>query len=240
LIDIKESFIHSLPFAKMIGSFAFIWKLISNILFFHTKRVSKLNGFIAGAIASLSLLFESRENRVIYIQQLFMRSMQAGKNAMKYRNIPTVPHGDSIIFAFSCASILYAYGFYPDTLPKEYYSWMLKKSMVSKQALNFLAQHCANQDKIGYYVPVDSNSVQEILKSTNATAETTKFLLDYIKQNNGAMPGIPCNFFHPITYSCSKHCSYLWLKIFYDMIPVYSALTITPLFIFKFRNIIAK
>ena len=37
-------------FASMIGSFAFLWKLVNNSLFFYRGRQSKLNGAIAGML----------------------------------------------------------------------------------------------------------------------------------------------------------------------------------------------
>jgi hypothetical protein len=240
LYHFKDAISSSLPFAKMVGSFTLIWKLVSNILYFHTKRVSKLNGCIAGSLASLSLLFETRQNRVTYVQQFFMRSMQAGKNAMKYRDIPTVPHGDSIIFAFSCASILYAYAFRPDSLPRVYYQWMLKKAMVPKAALIMHAEHNTLQEVQGQLYKVDVEKIKNVLLKTGASPANTKRMMAYVKENNGSMPGYNCASFHPKINSCSKHAAYLFSRTFCDMIPVYGALNLIPLIFFKPMQLIKR
>ena len=66
----------SQPFTKMIATFTFLWKLISNTLYYKTGKLEKRNGFIAGSVASIAMLFETRENRIGYAQQFFMRAMQ--------------------------------------------------------------------------------------------------------------------------------------------------------------------
>lgn len=101
------------------GLFSFIWKLVNNTLAFNRKRDGKLNSAIAGGIAGLAILVETRENRVDIAQQLLARSMQAGYNALHTRQLLTLPHGDSFLFAISTASILYAYTMHPYTIPKE-------------------------------------------------------------------------------------------------------------------------
>ncbi|KAJ3324637.1 hypothetical protein HDV06_006530 [Boothiomyces sp. JEL0866] len=72
---------------------------MSNTLQYVEGRHSKRQGAIAGFFAGFAILFESRQNRIGFTQQFFMRSMQAGKNALKQRNIPTLPHGDTILTA---------------------------------------------------------------------------------------------------------------------------------------------
>ena len=66
----------SAGFTKMIASYTFIWKFITNALHFRTGKVEKRNGFIGGCLASFGMLFETRENRIGYAQQFFMRAMQ--------------------------------------------------------------------------------------------------------------------------------------------------------------------
>ncbi|KAJ1343033.1 hypothetical protein BSLG_002059 [Batrachochytrium salamandrivorans] len=122
-------------FARMVGSFSFIWKLINNSLTRYrsvscppntpmspatTARLSKTNGAIAGAVAGLAILFETPDNRIAYSQQFFMRSMQAGYNALSSREIFVFPHGDTILFSIACGSIMYAYVMHPTTIPKSY------------------------------------------------------------------------------------------------------------------------
>jgi hypothetical protein len=182
----------------MIGSYTFLWKLISNTLHYHSGKISKTNGFIAGAVASSAMLFETKENRIGYAQQFFMRAMQAGKNALKYRNIWTVPHGDTILFCFSCASILYAYAYKPHTIPKEYYRWMIGKAQVPKACLIEHAKHKNAQDLLGTMAKVNIESLSSALDGERITMQNREKVFGYIKNHGGAMPGTPCGIFHRI------------------------------------------
>jgi hypothetical protein len=111
----------------MVGLFSFTWKFLNNILCYSKKKTTygKSNGAIAGAVAGLAVIVETRSNRIAVAQQLSVRSLQAGYNALKYRNVIHLKHGDTFLFALACASISYAYVMYEKTMPKEYYNWML-------------------------------------------------------------------------------------------------------------------
>lgn len=71
----------------VVAGFSFIWKFVNNTLELLTKRQSKTNGAIAGALAGVCIIFETAENRKEYVQQLTMRALLAGKNALKQRNV---------------------------------------------------------------------------------------------------------------------------------------------------------
>ena len=101
----------------MIGFFSFIWKFITNLLLYYSKKPSKIHGAIGGGIAGLSILFEKRSTRIVLSQQFFVRSMQASYNILKSRQLFSFSHGDSLLFCLSCASIMYAYVMQPDTIP---------------------------------------------------------------------------------------------------------------------------
>ncbi|KAI8899260.1 hypothetical protein BC833DRAFT_586528 [Globomyces pollinis-pini] len=227
-------------FARMVGGFAFVWKLVNNSLLYITKEHSKKNGAIAGALAGLCILFEPRERRVGYAQQFFMRSMQAGKNAFKQRNIWTVPHGDTLLFVCSCASILYGYAYRPETIPREYYSWMIKKARVPKEMLLLQAAHVRKQKLFGSDTPADVESFKKVFDKVGGTKGNLDRFLQYVKQHKGALPGMPCCVFHPKDESCTAYCVTMWGKVFIDIVPVYLALTGIPMLILKTKSIIAK
>lgn len=123
-------------FAKMFGSFTFIFKAINGLgakmlLGRPTRRASLVEatpsslqlgpdgkmhlslrsppfllasfaGFVAGLFA---LRFEHPEERLGWAQQFFVRGLQAFVVFLaKERNI-YVPHGDSLVFIFSCAQV---------------------------------------------------------------------------------------------------------------------------------------
>jgi hypothetical protein len=236
----KECFTDSIRFGGMVGGFTFLWKLVSNALYFKTNKVSKWNGFIAGSIAGLAVLFESKENRIGYAQQFFMRSMQTSKNVLKSREVPTFPHGDSILFALACASIMHAYAFRPDTLPREYYSWMGARSRIPKASLQVHREHVRAMEIFGKKAPVNMDRMESTLKLVGATPHNKKRIFDYIHSHQGAMPGIPCAIFHPKSNSCVTHSPWLFYKVFVEMIPVYLSLNAVPLAFFKTKKVIAK
>jgi hypothetical protein len=114
----------SFRFAAFFGLFAFLWKGI-NVTYFQIKmsflitpkcvstyigtnniiiklrcgKDDKVNGFIAGFIAGLSILVEEKSRRITLSQQLFVRGLQGLYNSLKVRGIFQFTHGDSLIFA---------------------------------------------------------------------------------------------------------------------------------------------
>lgn len=223
--------------AKTVGSFALIWKLIVNYLYFTTKRHSKLNGAIAGFFAGLAILFESKENRIGYAQNVFFRSLQAGKGALKQRQFPLIPHGDSLLFCLGTASIVYAYGFWPTTIPREYYSWLIKTCRVPKASLNLMKDH---YQQVAIKGTSDFAFDMEKLKKLKFTPANQQRILDYLKSNNGSLPGIPCALYHPGSDSCVKHGGELWFKVFADMFPVYFSLIFVPLAVLRTKRLLKE
>ncbi|KAJ3272627.1 hypothetical protein HDV01_005374 [Terramyces sp. JEL0728] len=221
-------------FGSMIGLFSFIWKTVSNSLAYIEGKHTKRQGAIAGFLAGLAILCETKENRIGYTQQFFMRSMQAGKNALKQRKFPTVPHGDTLLFSFACAQILYSYAFRPLTLPKEYYSFMIKTARVPKQSLVTQAAHIRKLESIGEYNVGDTFT--KTMKELGATKGNMQRLQDYLTKFNGKMPGIPCLIYHPKEDSCISCSAKKWYQVFMQMTPVYLSLNIVPVLVLKTKH----
>ena len=220
----------SLRTASSVGGFAFIWKAIVNSLFKLTGKHSKLNGAIAGAFAGLAILFETKENRIGYAQNVFFRSLQAGKNALKQRNYWTIPHGDSWLFCFATASIVYAYGYRPDTIPKSYYGWLLQKCRVPKSLLLAQSEHATLINEAGNsHFQIDLQKWNNTFEKTKMIQPNVKLFNDFVESHRGELPGIPCSLYHPLNLSCVNHEWDLFLAIFKDMFPVYFSLTAIPL-----------
>ena len=225
--------------AATVGSFAFLWKSIVNALFKITGKHSKANGAIAGAVAGgLSILFESKENRIGYAQNVFFRSLQAGKMALKQRHYWTVPHGDSWLFCLATASIVYAYGYRPETIPRSYYGWLLQKCRVPKASLLAQASHSREMERVGSsHFQVDMKEWKSVFSKTNMIAENVNAFQDIVKANNGQLPSVPCSLYHPTSASCTRHELDLFLAVFKDMFPVYFSLTAIPLAVLNTKKI---
>ncbi|KAI8912375.1 hypothetical protein DFJ77DRAFT_468143 [Powellomyces hirtus] len=225
----------SLRFASMIGSFSLLWKLINNMLSHHRGGTSKMHGAISGAIAGgVSILFEKKETRMGIAQQFLIRGGQAGYNALKKREVIHLPHADGALFMFACASIMYAYIMQPETIPREYYSWMVKIARVPSPILAFnRANIRANESN----VPLQNiaGRAAELItqnKSGFAPANLSK-ALDYIKSHGGRPPIIPCSVLHPDRGSCRQYNFELIGKVMRDIAPVYAALNFVPMLLLK-------
>ncbi|KNC98268.1 uncharacterized protein SPPG_06666 [Spizellomyces punctatus DAOM BR117] len=222
-------------FALMIGSFSFSWKLINNLLFHFRGRQSKLNGFIAGSIAGLSILFEEKETRMSIAQQFLVRSMQAGYNALKARDVVHFPYGDTALFMVACGSILYAYIMQPGTIPKEYYSWMIKTARMPVPMLNFNRSNYRAWEQSAVKPLVDTKLVTDIITHNREGYHPSAVprALEYISRNNGTMPIVPCSVLHPTDPSCITYNSKLLGRVMIGIAPVYAALNFVPMVLLK-------
>lgn len=61
--------------------------------------------------------------------------MQAIYNAGKARDIFYYKNGDALLFGLTCAQVLYAYTMRPETLPPDFYSFMIKAARCPKESL---------------------------------------------------------------------------------------------------------
>jgi hypothetical protein len=172
---------------------------------------------IAGAVAGLSLAVETRDNRLIFAQQCSMRALQAGYNGLKHRELFHFPLGDSLLFVVSCASIMYAYVQYPQTLPGSMYHFMLRTSRMSKDTLE--AARAVSRG--------ESFSIPEYIQNWKSRA-TPANLTTMNLAHNHAMAALPCSFLHPGGDQCGYYCSKLAKDVFLGIFPVYFALHFVP------------
>ncbi|KAJ3216115.1 hypothetical protein HDU67_009916 [Dinochytrium kinnereticum] len=235
----------ALRFAKMVGSFSFLWKLILNCLHFaNRKREVTLQSdrtfsFVAGSVAGLSVLFETHVNRVAVMQQLGIRSLQAYYNHLHARSLINVPHGDSLLFMLACGSILYGYSMAPSTIPKEYYSWMIKTARMPAEMLLLNRTNVRSLETTGRGVldldqlshAIHKHGGMNAWKSLNATHR-------YIADTNGQIPVLPCSVMHPSNDSCVSYSSNLFLRVTRMMAPVNATINIVPLLLFKAREVL--
>lgn len=217
LADVIKSFYNpsSFRFASMLSSFTFLWKLVSNTLHLYTGSVSERNGAIAGFLAGFSILFETKENRVGYAQQIFMRSMHAGKNALKARGFRTLPMGDSLLFALGGACVIYGYALHPDTLPNSYYESIVKLAHIPKESLDLFR----NYVKSSKDAHVDSKRYLAAFDQMKTTQRNRSIWNEYIQRHQGKMPGFPCIMYHPHSNGCTKYFIQLWLNVFQQLAP---------------------
>ncbi|KAH9031452.1 hypothetical protein EDB83DRAFT_2419882 [Lactarius deliciosus] len=88
------------------------------------RKSARWHSIVAGAVAGgIAISFETPSRRSGIAQQLFVRGLQGSYNAYSEKHGFRVPHGDVLVFALSCAQIMYSFLLRPDTLPKSYTTW---------------------------------------------------------------------------------------------------------------------
>ncbi|KAJ3102002.1 hypothetical protein HDU97_000915 [Phlyctochytrium planicorne] len=259
----------AMRFAKMVGSFSFIWKFVLNLLHLaNRKRLlpsvllskpktitedsekdkntatltqDRIFSFIAGSIAGVSVMFENGPNRVAVMQQLGIRSLQAFYGHLHARSIFSIPHGDSLLFMLATGSILYGYVMQPNTIPREYYLWMIKTARMPKEMLELNRANVRSIETVGKGI-LDLDKVAHAVhkhgginswRALNATHQ-------YIAQNGGHLPTVPCSVMHPSTDSCAGYGTSLFFKVVRMMAPVNATLNLVPLVLFKAKEVIKE
>ncbi|KAI8582245.1 hypothetical protein K450DRAFT_228052 [Umbelopsis ramanniana AG] len=216
----------ALRFGAMFGSFSLLWKLINNGMRHYRGKEDRFNGMVAGSIAGLSILFEKKERRVDIAQQFFVRALQALYNAGKERDIVNFKNGDALLFALTSAQVLYAYTMQPQTLPPDFYSFMLKAARVPKDLLEL-----NNLNVRG--VPLDTLAVVDAVQKFRPTAHALK-----IAQTIPPYPPVlPCECIHPWVDGCNKTAIERFSKVFKSMLPVYGTLHFVPMLLLRTEHL---
>lgn len=120
----KDTFYFVIYFTVWLSSFPAILCILRRIR--TQKDQQALNHGIAGAISGLSLLIDTpgaRRNEVsVY---LFTRTACAAwKLGVERKWLPSIPHGDIIIFCFVAAITQYTFIFEPDLMPRQFYQFI--------------------------------------------------------------------------------------------------------------------
>ncbi|KAJ3066889.1 hypothetical protein HDU98_009860 [Podochytrium sp. JEL0797] len=232
-------------FANMIGSFSFLFKLISNsLLRYRNHKRDRWNPFWGGFVAGCSVLFETQENRLVVMQQFGVRSLQALYNGLRSRDLVRFENGDAVLFSIACGSIMYAYTMQPDTIPREYYSWMLNTARVSKEALSISrANNRALEHPLKTPAPTFDSMTSCIHQhgGPNASKALASFTQTYnrtVNPTTHTLPIVPCSVIHPSTLSCWFYNLQLAYKTVVTIAPVYATLNFVPMVLLKTRRLI--
>ncbi|KAG0324222.1 hypothetical protein BGZ99_002054 [Dissophora globulifera] len=214
-------------FGSFFGMFSFLWKLVNNGLKLYRGTDDRINGAIAGAIAGLAILIESHERRVTFAQQMFIRSMQGVYNAGKYRGQFSLRHGDAFLFALGSAQVMYAYTMHPDTIPKEFFGFMVKTARVPAEAL-------AMNRLLVRGFPLDLQQVKAMVNRHRPTART----LETVASMSGAVDPLPCAALHPWIDSCSTNNIERFTQVTKEIFPVYATLNFVPLVVLRMKRLL--
>ncbi|KAG0238773.1 hypothetical protein BGW42_002639 [Actinomortierella wolfii] len=217
-----------LRFGAFFGMFSFLWKFVNNSLKLHRGKDDRINGAIAGAIAGLAILIESHERRVTFAQQMLVRAGQSVYNAAKHRGRFEFRHGDALLFSLASAQVLYAYTMQPDTIPPEYFQFMVKTARVHTEALAF------NRARVRGF-PIDVDQVKALvgrLRPTKRNMEIASQLTEYTDI-------IPCAVLHPSFDSCKVNNVERFFQVTKNIFPVYATLNFVPMIILRMKRLLA-
>ncbi|XP_048326477.1 uncharacterized protein LOC125421452 isoform X1 [Ziziphus jujuba] len=182
------------------------------------KKETPFNTILAGSVSGLSILAldDSNRRRTLALY-LLARLAQCSYNSAKSKNKFHLwgshwRHGDSLLFAFACAQVMYSFVMRPESLPKSYQDFIQKTGPVAQPVYKAVRDCCR-----GY--PVDIVSLSAFLSERKKSnhVELTEF------------PSIiPCSIIHPDTNSCLAHNADATTATFRKTFPLYFSLTFVP------------
>ncbi|KAI9022769.1 hypothetical protein CLU79DRAFT_804209 [Phycomyces nitens] len=205
----------ALRFGAMFGSFALLWKSVNNGMRLYRGKDDRLNGFIGGAVAGLAILFEKPNRRVDIAQQLLVRDIFYFKN------------GDSLLFGLTCAQVLYAYTMQPQTLPPDFFVFMIKAARVPDPLLRLNAKNIRK-------IPLDPGEALNAIKKFRPTQHA----IDVVSALPPLPTVTPCEAIHPWVDSCTGTAFERFSLVFKSMMPVYGTLHFVPLFLLRTKSVL--
>jgi hypothetical protein len=227
-------------FAAVFGWFAFAWKLINNSLRVWTGNdvPQRWQGFIAGTVGGLAIALEKPERQSAIAQQLLVRAAQAVYNHLKANDIVHFPHGDSLLFIACSSQIMYAYAMRPESLDPDFYKFMIQAARVPKDVLEFNRERMRSAERVvgqgAINVPWDKERALALFTKHKGLASRVQEMLHSLDPRRMS---IPCTLLHADISSCTGNSVERWYKVFKTILPVYAALNIVPMLVFKLAKL---
>lgn len=129
---------------------------------------------------------------------------------------------------------MYGYTMAPDTIPREYYGWIVKTGRIPHKIIDFNRKHVRALES-GNVVP-DLSAMESLITKFGGTRDVVEKMRNDIGGRLGSeipMPIVPCTVIHPHEMSCITQNVTLALKVFRDIFPVNCSLNIVPLIVFR-------
>ena len=199
------------------------------------NQTSKINTFMAGAVAGLGVYFESKSNRIAFTQQTTVRSLNGLYQVMLNHGYRKLPYIYESIFSVSSGVVMYGFVMHPETLPHSLIHFMVNMSNTPYKMLDF-CRSVANRS------PIDLIKFKEWIhskKGTQLAQDTLQQLIESSQDpNNAILSQIPIKIQHFTMESSFKYTLFLFYKTFKDILPVYAGLHILPRFFLNFQSFI--
>ncbi|XP_010274495.1 PREDICTED: uncharacterized protein LOC104609811 [Nelumbo nucifera] len=182
------------------------------------KKETPLNVILAGSVAGLSILaLDDSSRRRTLALYLLARLAQCAYNSAKSKNKFHLwgshwSHGDSLLFAFACAQVMYSFVMRPESLPKSYQDFIQKTGPVAEPVYKAVRDSCRG-------CSVDVAALSAYL-SNRKEPGTVKL------EEHPSI--IPCSIIHPDINSCLVHNANAASATFRKTFPLYFSLTFVP------------
>eukprot|EP01080_Neovahlkampfia_damariscottae_P002121 gene2121-1987_t len=210
-----------------LGGFSGLFSLIKLLLDKYRDSKSGLHSFIAGSLASSSLIFQEQSSQRTMALYLLARVFQCAYNTAKeLKYLPFTDeytHGDSILFILSSAQIMYSWVMKPNTLPISYSKFITNTGPIVAPVLKVVKD--TNRNMV-----VNGEEIVNFFKKQGIFAP----LIDPHAKIVG------CDILHPQNSSCVKHNISVFLDTARKILPLYSSLVCVPVVIFRLKKLIKE
>ncbi|KAJ3334132.1 hypothetical protein HDU76_008594 [Blyttiomyces sp. JEL0837] len=221
----------SIRFSIFFGLFGFLWKGVNSLMIWgRGGKDDKVNGFVAGFVAGLSILAERKSRRIMIGQQMLVRALQGLKNHLKGRGIFHFTHGDSLIFALATAQVMYSYAMRPSAIPKSFYKFIQTTGPISEDVLSLTRQNAHSRTALHVTDVVNAVINQG---GSDVAIEVAKNIEEFPAV-------IPCEIMHSARLNCDFQAWWVFKRVFGKIFPVYSSLNFVPLVLLRTKDLIKK
>ena len=221
----------AVPFAAFVGVFAASYPVLRNVAASALGPTRQhWAPAAAGAVAASAILLDTspgaRDRRTIFALYMMVRAGESvATSLVRHGRAPYVAHLDTILFQLSCLEIMYSWFFTPETMPREYVSWISRLANMDHRLLEFLRR--CREGKCEY-------------------GKEDLFLVPYVRDHglpdhaaNTLYGFIDCQVVHPHEpHSCWGNASGRWVDGFKQSLLIYLPVHILPALLFRRADLV--
>lgn len=217
-------------FGLSIALYFALFKILERICSYVRQKKDSWNAFLAGAFASISLVFEVESTRWILARYLFVRALGCAWSNLQGR-YPKLnrfsSYGDSLLFAICSGQAVYNFIVRPDTIDPAYNTFLTQVAQLDPLLIDLYRKRLMTGE-------IDPNIVAKLIASSKKKGiDISSFVLQ--RMNNE----ITCELIHP-GKMCIDRILWVWMTNFKMVFPMYFSLHIVPPLLFKFKHSMKK
>jgi len=221
----------TIRFALFLSLFVSGFKGINCAMRKYRQKEDKLNAFVAGSVAGLSLLLDEKSRRTSIALYISTRALEfVYVYLMRRGMLPNIPHGDALVMAISSSQILYALLREQDTLSKSYYSFLLTHGGFSKYG-DLAKPYLLSLSNTTYDRPTDLTPLKHLL---------TDYPLPFEELNNSPNIIKTHALSHPHTDSCTMGSVHFLMEAMPRSLKLYVPLNVLMGLLFRYKLLLKR